>query len=667
MTGTESPTTTAAPPSPADPGPARTGLDALLDLHRTGRLVTEYPRVSDLLAEASAAEITRAGLLLSRLDPAAVLDAHPATRTLSVAVTGHGTLSALTAALTGELARHGVLLRPHPTDFDSWVFELSDPGGALYAAATDLVLCVLDPTVVFDEVPVPWTVADVERVLAAKVELLERLAARFHADGHGTLVLNTLPLPHSWSAQAIDFRSRAELGALWREANARVLRIGATHPSVVVLDLDPLLAEGVPATEARMNVYAKAHLSVELLSGYAREAAHLARNLVGLTRKVLVLDLDNTLWGGVLGDDGIEGIEVGEGYRGEAFTTFQRVVKQLGAQGVLLAAVSKNDPEPVREALREHPRMTLRDADFVRVVANWAPKHDNLTELARSLNLGVDSLVFVDDSPYECGLVRRELPEVAVVRLDGEPALHPARLLADGWFDTRELTAEDQARTSRYRDELDRRDFLDSFGSLDDYLGELGVTVRIAPAARTELARVSQLTLRTNQFNLTTRRLQQPAVEALAADPDALVLAIHSADRFGDNGLVGAIFAHRRDNALHVDNMLLSCRVFARGIEQSALSALLRHARDTGADAVYGTYLAGAKNGKVRDLYPRYGFTAADHDGPGGPDRADAPVDTDTDTADAGRVLTFRHDLADIVPVPGHVALTETFEGEPEQ
>lgn len=653
--------TTTPSPTAASASPAPTGVDALLALHRADRLIARYPTVRDLLTDATPDELARAGVLLSRLDPDAVLAAHPGVRPVSVTITGHGTLSALTGALTGELARHGLVPRPQVTDFDSYVFELSDPESSLYAAKADLVLCVLDASVVFDEVPLPWTATDVELVLSAKVGLLEQLAARYAGTGTGTLVLNTLPLPRAHSAQLVDHRSRARLGAVWREANARLLRIADAHASVVVLDLDPLLADGIAATEPRLHVYAKAHLSAELLAGYAREAAHLANNVVGRTRKVLVLDLDNTLWGGVLGDDGIEGIEVGAGYRGEAFTAFQRVVKQLGAQGVLLAAVSKNDPDPVREALREHPRMTLREGDFVRVVANWAPKHENLADLAASLNLGVDAFVFVDDSPYECGLVRRELPEVAVVRLDEEPALHPGRLLADGWFDTRELTTEDRARTSRYRDELDRRDFLDTFTSLDDYLNELGVTVRVAPAGPDDAARVSQLTLRTNQFNLTTRRLQQPAVRALLADPDALVLTIHTADRFGDNGLVGAILAHRRDDALHVDNMLLSCRVFARGVEQSALSALLRHARATGAEAVYGTYRASAKNGKVRDLYPRYGFVPV----PGEPAVSGTdPVDPAAADEDA---LTFRHDLVDIVPVPGHVALTETFEGEPER
>ena len=606
----------------------------LLELHRRGELAARYPEVRGLLAGDDGAELLRAGNLLARLDPDDVLRRHPATPVLSVAITGHGTLGGLVPPLTAELARHGLLVRPHVSRFDGWVFDLADPGGELYRGGADLVLCVLDPAVVTDEVPAPWTVPDAERVLAEKVTLIERLAARYAAHGTGCLVLNTLPLPRRFSAQLVDHRSRARLGAAWRRANARLLDLAAAHPSIVVVDLEPIVGVGLPVEDARMSVYARTHLSAELLAAYAREVGHLGRHLAGRTAKCLVLDLDETVWGGVLGDDGPDGIEVSEGYRGEAFRAFQRVVKQLGAQGVLVAAVSKNDLEPVREVLRTHPGMTLTEADFVRVTANWRPKHENIVELARVLNIGTDSLVFVDDSPYERGLVRRELPEVTVVAIGAEPARHVEDLLRDGWFDVREVTTVDRVRLATYREEARRTDFLAGFDSIEDYLRELGVTVRLTAATPGDVARLSQLTLRTNQFNLTTRRLQPAQVAALLADPDALALAIRSADRFGDNGLVGALFGRRRGQALHLENMLLSCRVFARGIEQACLAAVLRRTREAGAEAVYGEYRPSAKNAKVAGLYPGNGFAAA------------------------GAGL-FRHDLTAVPPGPEHVDLVE--------
>ncbi|MFI9162273.1 HAD-IIIC family phosphatase [Kitasatospora aureofaciens] len=622
--------------------------DVLAELHREGRLAAEYPRVRGLLNRLSDEQLPRFGQLLSRLTAEEVLAHHPAQPVVSIAITGHGTLAALVPALTTELARHGLLLRPQLADFDSYVFDLTDPDSELYRFGPDLALCLLDPFVVLDELPTPWTPADAERVLAAKVDLVDRLATSFEQAGGRTLVVNTVPLLRETVTQLVAGRARAELSAVWHEANARLLRLGERHPGLVVVDLAPLLAEGVPARDPRMSVYAKAHLSAELLAGYAREVGALAREAAGRTRKCLVLDLDGTLWGGILGDDGPEGIELGDGYRGEAFQRFQRVVRQIGSQGVLLAVVSKNDPEPVRQVLREHPGMVLREEDFVRVAANWQPKHDNLRALAETLNVGTDSFVFVDDSPYECGLVERELPDVAVVRLGEDPALHVGAVLREGWFAVRELTAEDRGRTVKYREELARKDFLTGFESIQDYLRELRVEVRLSAVTPEQVARVSQLTLRTNQFNLTTTRLQAADVSRLAADPDHLVLAIHAADRFGDNGLVGAVFYRREGDTGHVDNFLLSCRVFSRGIEGACLSAVLRHARESGVRTVRAAYRPTAKNTKVKAFYPANGFAAAGE--PAGATGQDGAA-------------VFQHDLAQIAGTPAHVRLTEDFEG----
>lgn len=615
--------------------------ELLLEMAKAGRLASGYRVVGELLAELSGPELLRAGRLLARLDPDEVVRAHPDVPSVTIGITGHGTLSTLVPALTAELARHGLLLRPVPTDFDGYVVDLCDTASELYAARPDLVLCVLDPAVVFDDVPVPWTPDDVEAAAAARLGVLERLAARYQAASRGPLVLNTMPLLRRYANQLVDHRSRARLGAVWREANARLLRLAADEAAVVVVDLEPLIAEGVAASDARLSAYAKAHLTPQILAAYAREVGHLARQATGRTKKCLVVDLDDTLWGGVLGDDGVDGIEVGDGYRGEAFLAFQRAVKQLGSQGVLVAAVSKNEPETVDRALREHPRMALRPDDFVQVIANWRPKHDNLAALAETLNLSADSFVFVDDSAFERGLVRRELPGVAVVDVDDEPASRVVDLLRDGWFDTREVTADDRARPSRYRDDAARRGFLDAFDSIEEYLSGLGVTVRLDPVTARDAARISQLTLRTNQFNLTTRRLQTPEVHELIADRAALPLAIHASDRFGDNGLVGAVFARRDDDLLRIDNFLLSCRVFSRGIEDACLARILRGARSAGIGAVLAEYRASDRNRRVAGFYPRHGFVPE---------------------GDDGATVTFRHRLVDIPSPPPHIRLVENLE-----
>ncbi|MCO1582766.1 HAD-IIIC family phosphatase [Crossiella sp. SN42] len=608
-------------------------LEQLRALAAGDGLTEHYPRVRGLLGPLSTVDLERAGMLLSRLDPDRVRAAHPGLPVVRVAITGHGTVASILPALTAEAARHGVLLAPEVSAFDGYAFDLADPGSDLYAHRPELILCLLDPMVVIDELPTPWTAADAARTIEAKIDLVAGLA-RAHAARHSaTLALTTLPLPATLLAQLVDHRSRAELSAAWRRANARLLDLAAELPALVVVDVDPLLAEGIPAIDERMSHYAKAHLSPALLTRLAREFGHLARQLTGSGGKCLAVDLDNTLWGGILGDDGIEGIQVGEGPAGEAYAAFQRVLKQLSSQGVLLAAVSKNDLEPVRAALSGHPGMVLREQDFVRIAANWRPKPENLAELAADLNLATDALVFVDDSPFECGSVRHELPGVAVVELDHEPARHAARLLADGWFTVRELTATDRARPALYREELARQSFLGSAPTLADYLTGLGIRVDLSAVTPADIPRISQITLRTNQFNLTTRRMQPAEVELWLAEEGCSALAIRSADRFGDNGLVGAVLRRREGDTLRIENFLLSCRVFSRGIEDACLAAVLRHAAATGARAVTGSYRPTAKNGKVADFYPRHGFTAM---GQG----------------------EFRHDLGALPPHPEHIQLT---------
>ncbi|MGF1236083.1 HAD-IIIC family phosphatase [Streptomyces sp. 2-6] len=619
-------------------------LDALRALHRDGGLARHFDRVAPLLAALDRADLARAARLLARTDLAEARAHHPGLPAVTVALTGAGTLDALRTALVAELARHGFLPEVRLTDYGSYVFELGDAESSLHTEPADVTVCVLDHTTVFDEVPLPFTAEDVADALRRKLALWRALATGFTARTSGTLVLNTLPLPRNQQAQLLDLPSRAKLGAEWRRANAELLGLSYAQqtPGLVVLDVDPLLGDPLELADPRFDAYAGAHLSDAFLASYARELGHLVRAVTGRAKKVLAVDLDETLWGGVLGDDGVEGIEVAHGRRGEAFHRFQGVVRQLQSQGVLLAAVTKNDRETVLAALRDHPDLRVREEDFVRVLAGWQPKPDSLRTLAAGLNLGGDSVVFADDNPAECAAVTAELPETTVVPLDGDPALHVTRLLADGWFTATAVTSEDRVRTRRYREEAARADFLSAAGSAREFLAGLGVTVRLAPATAAQIPRLAQLTLRTNQFNLTTERLSAEEVRARATGPGTGVLALTSGDRFGDNGVVGAVFLRAEGRVLHLDNMLLSCRVFARGIEQACLAAVLERARAAGYAEVRGRYRPTAKNAKVAGLYPHHGFD---------------PLPGDGDGQEEPGAAEFAHRLDRLPEVPGHLVL----------
>ncbi|MFD7863398.1 HAD-IIIC family phosphatase [Streptomyces sp. NPDC059783] len=625
------------------------GLQGLRDLRRQGLLEEAYDLVAPALADegpdGARADAAAAGRLLGGVDPEAVLRHHPATPVVTVGVTGQSTVGQVLDPLRGELARHGMLLRAVVGEHGTYLRDLTDPESELHRAGCELTLCLLDAETVFSQVPGVWRPED---VAGAAEEVLERCAA-LAAAAPGTLVLNTLPLPLTYSRQLVDHRSRARLGALWREFNARLLRIGESAPSTVVVDLDPLIGAGGPVTSAALARYAKVHLGAELLAGYAREVAHLARALRGRTRKCLVLDLDQTLWDGVLAEEGPDGIAAAGTLRGEAFGAFQTCVAQLASQGVLLAVSSKNDEAEVARVLADHPDLVLREKDFVAVNANWRPKDGNLAGIARQLDLGTDALVFADDSAAERAQVRHGLPGVAVVPLDGaEPAGHVARLLADGWFDTLSLTEEDRARTGEYRARRRRQELREGAASHEGFLAALGVRLEVGPPRPHELARISQLTLRTNQFNLTGGGHAEAALAGLVdgtATDGRLLLVARGADRFGDNGLVGAALITESGGRWLVDNLWLSCRVLGRGVEHAFLAVVLGRARRLGLTSVGARYVPTVRNHRARDFYPSCGFVARGL--PESGERGEGASE-------------YRHDLTVLPEVPGHIRVTES-------
>jgi len=337
----------------------------------------------------------------------------------------------------------------------------------------------------------------------------------------------------------------------------------------------------------------------------------------GKARKCLVLDLDNTLWGGVIGDDGLTGIKLGrDSAIGEAYLDFQAYCLELKARGVLLAVASKNDPQNAREGFL-HPDSLLKLEDFSAFVANWDPKDQSLRTIAKELNIGLDSLVFVDDNPAERALVREQLPEVKVPEVGASVVAFASIIERNLYFERPELSAEDLQRAGFYADNRQRESAQAAFGSYDDYLASLQMKAEIGAFSETYLDRIAQLTNKTNQFNLTTRRYTLPEVAALAADPDHVTLYGRLADRFGDNGLVSVVIGQRRGDELRVILWLMSCRVLKRGFEQVMLDALVSRAQGLGVRRIVGEYLRTPKNDMVAEHYGRLGFTLSQGDAKG--------------------------------------------------
>jgi FkbH-like protein len=358
---------------------------------------------------------------------------------------------------------------------------------------------------------------------------------------------------------------------------------------------------------------AKLPCAPEHLPIYAHSVASLMLARLGRSRKCLVLDLDNTLWGGVVGDDGLGGIVVGQGDPvGEAYLAFQYYAKALAARGVILAVCSKNEEVNAKEVFEKHPDMVLRLPDISCFVANWDDKAGNLRRIAQELNIGLDALVFVDDNPAERALVRRLAPEVAVPELPEDPTDYIRAVEAHRYFEAVAISNEDFQRTEMYRANAQRRETASNIADLDDFLRSLAMRAWIGPIGDVELDRAVQLIGKSNQFNLTTRRHSAADIQRMIESPSWILRVVKLADAFGDNGLISVLLAEATDDALIIDTWLMSCRVLKRGVEQCLLNHVVAIARDRGLKQIIGDYIPTAKNGLVKEHYANLGFTQID-------------------------------------------------------
>jgi FkbH-like protein len=353
-----------------------------------------------------------------------------------------------------------------------------------------------------------------------------------------------------------------------------------------------------------------------VLEQLSREYIRFSAALKGKNKKCLVLDCDNTLWGGVVGEEGIDGIHLGTSYPGSAYLEFQHAILDLYNRGILLAINSKNNENDVIEVLERHPGSLLKPRHFVAKRINWKDKVTNLREIASELGIGIDSLVFVDDNPFECAYVRSVLAEVQVVQLPADATSYRRTLQSLECFDTLMFTEEDKGRGEMYQLESQRQQLRNEVQTLEDYLRSLEMSVEIASADSFAIPRIAQLTQKTNQFNLTTKRYTEEDVRLMTEDPLTDVLYASVRDRFGDSGIIAVAILFYENDWARIDTLLMSCRVIGRGIEQTLLATILEAARSRNCQFVLGEYIPTAKNELVKDLFSRNGFTpAANHAG----------------------------------------------------
>jgi FkbH-like protein len=569
----------------------------------------------------------RLGLLetiqLDRALGRASVDAGADLAPVRLAVLASSTVEHLVPAVRVAGLRRGVLFDVRVGGYGQYRHDVLEPESWLHELKPHVVLFALSARELLADVPLTAAMDDAEKAVGCHVDGLRRLWSTVRDTVGATVVQQTVLDMSEPVFGSLDRQVPGSPSRLVARLNDRVAA-AAAGDGVRLLDIaraSERTGRSLWFDPARW-FQAKQEIAPAAAALYGDLLARVVAADRGLSKKCLVLDLDNTLWHGVIGDDGLDGIVIGEGTAvGEAHLALQRYAKQLAARGVILAVCSKNNLETAEEVFTAHPEMILKRSDFAAFVANWNDKAANLEAIARQLNIGVDSLVFVDDNPAERLRIRQALPAVAVPELPDDVADYVTCLANAGYFEAVAFTADDQRRGENYQANAARDTLRGSAASLDDYLRALDMRMECGAFAPVDLTRVTQLINKTNQFNTTTRRYTADEVARLAAAPRHVTLQFRLRDRFGDNGLVSVMILvpdSARPDVLVIDTWVMSCRVFGRQLECAAMNVAVEAARRAGAVTLRADYLPTAKNRDIAGLFPGLGFTPLGPPAPAG-------------------------------------------------
>jgi FkbH-like protein len=538
---------------------------------------------------------------------------------VKIALLGNATLDHMQSYMKVACYQAGFQPEIYQCGFDQYTQDILNPGSELYRFGPDVMVLAVHASRLFPHIhqyPFALSVEDRRAEMDAGLDGLRNLLDNLTERTSALVLVHNMVAPQYPALGVLDWRDNLGQTEMFGQINARLAElVRSRYKNVYVVDEDRAQARAgkVEATDVRLWLTARLPWGETTLSTLSREYMRYIFPYKARGRKCIVLDLDNMLWGGVIGEDGLGGIQIGADAPGNAYLALQRELERLWKRGILLAICSKNNEEDVLPVFEQHVGMLLKRSHFAAQRINWRSKSENIREIAAELNIGLDSLVFLDDNPVERARVRAELPDVLTPELPTDPAYYRRALAELTVFDSLTLTEEDRRRNTLYAEQKARREFEASHttasGSLTAYLAALEMVVTIEPLSEQTLPRIAQLTNKTNQFNLTTRRYSESAITALMASGSQTYSA-RVADRFGDNGLVGlAILRPEDGKAWEIDTLLLSCRVMGRGVETALLAFLAERVRDSGGERLQGWYLPTPKNSPVKDCFKQHGFS----------------------------------------------------------
>jgi FkbH-like protein len=532
---------------------------------------------------------------------------------LRVSLLGSATTDFLEDPLKLELETQGLECELQSSAYNTFASEMLDPQSETVSFNPDIVIFVTTPFSIGTWPSTGDSANDVQSMANSVCDNWLRLCESLHTNTNAEIIINNLHMTGARPAGSLGCRLAWDKNSFLRQIN---LCLADKAPDYIhILDADMLSAiYGISNWfDIRFWHHSKQPVSFSCIVPFIRNLSAIIGSLYGRTCKCIALDLDNTIWGGVVGDDGVEGIKIGEGDAiSESFKHFQKYLLGLKERGVLLAVCSKNEEANALAPFSQLPDMVLKYDDFVAFKANWEPKPENLKSIASELNIGLDSLLFIDDNPAEREHVRQSLSQVKVLELSDDPAEYTTLLDQCGWLEPVTLTGEDIEKTDQYLKNTQRKALESEVVDYDSYLESLEQRAIIKTFDPDQLDRITQLINKTNQFNLTTKRLNRSEVQALMDNPECILASVRLIDRFGDNGLISVLAGHHQDTTFHIDLWLMSCRVFKRGVEYLLANHLFEKLKAMRIETVKGVYIPTPKNQIVKNLYADLGFSHQD-------------------------------------------------------
>lgn len=546
---------------------------------------------------------------------AASLDNSGLNKKIKVALLSSFTIKGLGETLRVKCADKRIDCAIYASGYNQYAQNIFDSGSKLYEFKPDISFLILDTRTILKSLYYsPYSVSPAARreYIDKQMDELINLIEVYSQKSSSKLVISNFTIPTYSSYGICESKTQYSLQEMIIDLNCKLSSALSNRPSVFVYDFNGFITRYGENNVFDYREYLLGDIKVALdyIPYLAEDLMGYLKPLLGINKKCIVLDLDNTLWGGIVGEDGFDGIDLGPRPPGLAYVEFQRYLLSLYERGVLLAVNSRNNPDDALKVIRDHPYMILQDSNFACIKTNWNNKISNMKEIANELNIGLDSIVYIDDDPINRELMKKAIPEVLTIDLPKDPSLYTPTLLHLNDFNVLRITEEDTRRGQMYLQERKRSELEKTVTNLDEFLSQLDIKVKVKLADQFTIPRIAQLILKTNQFNLTTHRYQEEDIRRFAQDKENMIVGCAQIeDKFGDNGITAAFIIKKTDSQeWNIDTFLLSCRVMGRGVEDAIMAFILDEAKKRGVARVKGQYIPTKKNKPCEDFFSGYGF-----------------------------------------------------------